>query len=141
MMMFLLLMMLFLSSFSSMMMIMMLISFTFIYVIKLYLFLDTFWYSYIVMMIVMSGVLVLFTYMASLSSNESIDFNKSLLFLFLSLMLYNEENMMEEVMETHSVSIWDQKLMNLNIMILIFLLITMFMVVKLSNFNFGSLRI
>nr|QTC08237.1 NADH dehydrogenase subunit 6 [Nigronia serricornis] len=122
---------------------------------------QTFWFSYILFLIMLGGMLVLFIYMTSLASNELFYFSmKSLsinmgilttLFLFfvwyfpynnfLNLdmnnfkltSIYTENNM-------ELLKLYNFPTMNLTLMLVIYLFLTLIIVVKITNINQGPLR-
>nr|YP_133768.1 NADH dehydrogenase subunit 6 [Dermatobia hominis]AAR16445.1 NADH dehydrogenase subunit 6 [Dermatobia hominis] len=124
----------------------------------------TFWFSYILFLVFMGGMLVLFIYVTSLASNEmfslSIKLTSILLFMFLisSMLLYfidknillqyfNIEtkpiNLMNSFISENSLSL--NKLYNfptnmLTIMLMNYLLITLIAIVKITKLFKGPLR-
>nr|QTC08198.1 NADH dehydrogenase subunit 6 [Sinochauliodes squalidus] len=123
--------------------------------------LQTFWFSYILFLIMLGGMLVLFIYMTSLASNELFSFSmKSLMlnstiliimmimfFLFipyfnmlnldannLNLTFINTENNMELL------KLYNFPTMNLTLMLVNYLFLTLIAVVKITNINQGPLR-
>nr|ARH54413.1 NADH dehydrogenase subunit 6 [Hippodamia undecimnotata] len=117
-----------------------------------------FWFSYILMLIMIGGLLVLFIYMTSIASNEKFKFNinilitfmlMTLLFMFMDLnmplysILTNE--LTQNITETKTFFMNLSKFMNypnsnIFVMIMFYLLISMIAVVKISKFNYGPLR-
>nr|UFZ13226.1 NADH dehydrogenase subunit 6 [Neochauliodes tonkinensis] len=123
--------------------------------------LQTFWFSYILFLILLGGMLVLFIYMTSLASNELFSFSmKSLLMNFIILMLmmllmtkyipfnnllnldmnkfnyyslYSENNM-------ELLKLYNFPTMNLTLMLVSYLFLTLIIVVKITNINQGPLR-
>nr|UFZ13200.1 NADH dehydrogenase subunit 6 [Neochauliodes sinensis] len=123
--------------------------------------LQTFWFSYILFLILLGGMLVLFIYMTSLASNELFSFSmKSLLmnFIIMSLMmivmmiyipynnllnldmtkfnnysLYTENNI-------ELLKLYNFPTMNLTLMLVSYLFLTLIIVVKITNINQGPLR-
>nr|YP_009560647.1 NADH dehydrogenase subunit 6 [Liriomyza chinensis]AWX34635.1 NADH dehydrogenase subunit 6 [Liriomyza chinensis] len=125
----------------------------------------TFWFSYILFLIFLGGMLVLFIYTTSLASNEMFSFSTKLMlnsmtwFLILSLMillidktyLYSffenlEMSQMNEMkLLTQENTINMHKLYNYptnttTILIMNYLLITMIATVKITKIYFGPLR-
>nr|APX39833.1 NADH dehydrogenase subunit 6 [Apteropeda ovulum] len=119
-----------------------------------------FWYSYILFLIMIGGMLVLFIYMTSIASNEKFKFNmKMMLFLiftfFLMIMMFmftdffysNSTNQLMEMkmnwLLNNNFSL--MKYFNypnyfIMIMLISYLFITLIAIVKITNFSFGSLR-
>nr|ARH54166.1 NADH dehydrogenase subunit 6 [Calvia decemguttata] len=118
-----------------------------------------FWFSYILILIMIGGLLVLFIYMTSIASNEKFKFNK---FLMLTLIMTFIIMMLVKIMENYYLNNLNNELMNnffmnynfnlnlskfLNfpnsnifILIIFYLLISMIAIVKITKFNFGPLR-
>nr|UFZ13905.1 NADH dehydrogenase subunit 6 [Neochauliodes umbratus] len=123
--------------------------------------LQTFWFSYILFLILLGGMLVLFIYMTSLASNELFSFSmKSLLMNFIILLLmmlvmmiyipYN--NLLNlDMNKFNSYSLYTENniellklynfpTMNLTLMLVSYLFLTLIIVVKITNINQGPLR-
>nr|WIL79936.1 NADH dehydrogenase subunit 6 [Callimerus sp.] len=119
-----------------------------------------FWFSYILFLIMIGGMLILFIYMTSIASNEKFLFSNKLLLLFLVSLLftfmmffidsYFSYNILNNF-ETYKLnlnlnfSLSMNKFFNFpNYMIfyisILYLLITLIAVVKISNLNLGPLR-
>nr|YP_009738177.1 NADH dehydrogenase subunit 6 [Hippodamia variegata]QIB71482.1 NADH dehydrogenase subunit 6 [Hippodamia variegata] len=121
-----------------------------------------FWFSYILILIMIGGLLVLFIYMTSVASNEKFKFNKSIfmMLIFFSMIIFTKLILESNLYEFNLIfnneliqSIEETKIFNLNlskfinypnsnifIMIMFYLLISMIAVVKISKSNFGPLR-
>nr|APX40080.1 NADH dehydrogenase subunit 6 [Orestia punctipennis] len=117
-----------------------------------------FWYSYILFLIMIGGLLILFLYMTSIASNEKFKFNNKLflltlmsLLLMISLFLldhfyFNYLNQISDTkinMMTNSISM--NKYLNfpnnfMMIMMIIYLFLTLIAIVKITNFSYGSMR-
>nr|YP_009917563.1 NADH dehydrogenase subunit 6 [Issoria eugenia]QLM00881.1 NADH dehydrogenase subunit 6 [Issoria eugenia] len=128
---------------------------------------NTYWFSYILFLIFLGGLLVLFIYVSSIAFNElfmiSI-FNKMLVFLsifyitIISLYFKNNLNFMnlyfnDEMMNFFNSLLFMNNEYNLNLMklyneqtylmmmmLIIYLFITLIAVVKITNIFFGPLR-
>nr|QIV24767.1 NADH dehydrogenase subunit 6 [Pseudoplites inexpectatus] len=119
-----------------------------------------FWFSYILFLIMVGGMLILFIYMTSVASNEKFKFSPKL-FSFISMMMLvlapilfldktitNLFNISYEMLKQDNVYSNNLSLskffnmpMNLNLMVIIvYLLITLIVVVKLTNIQHGPLR-
>nr|AML26304.1 NADH dehydrogenase subunit 6 [Hydrophilidae sp. BMNH 1274334] len=115
---------------------------------------NNFWFSYILFMIMIGGMLVLFIYMTSIASNEKFKFSKIILLSFISIMtlimLYTliSDSLMSEYKE-----LFNYQILNLNlnkyinypyniitIMMILYLLMTLIVVVKISKIKYGPLR-
>nr|YP_010714896.1 NADH dehydrogenase subunit 6 [Callimerus chinensis]WDE20710.1 NADH dehydrogenase subunit 6 [Callimerus chinensis] len=119
-----------------------------------------FWYSYILFLIMIGGMLILFIYMTSIASNEKFLFSNKLVLLFIISMLflmmmffidsffsYNILNNFEtyKLNLPLNFSFSMNKFFNFpNFLIfyisILYLLITLIAVVKISNLNLGPLR-
>nr|APX39650.1 NADH dehydrogenase subunit 6 [Longitarsus lycopi] len=119
-----------------------------------------FWYSYIIFLIMIGGMLILFIYMTSIASNEKFKFNKNYILLYLmfiitlSLMLLIDPyylNLFNNIIDMKN------SLLNINkqlsmmkyfnypnyfimMMMIIYLFITLIAIVKITKFNYGALR-
>nr|AND96755.1 NADH deshydrogenase subunit 6 [Onthophagus longimanus] len=115
-----------------------------------------YWYSYILFLIMIGGMLVLFIYMTSVASNEKFSPSIKLLFYFLSMILIfmillpmmdpfylNLNNNFIELNEIINMSL--NKYYNLPnsiimYMLILYLLISLLAIVKITSFKKGSLR-
>nr|AML25916.1 NADH dehydrogenase subunit 6 [Staphylinidae sp. BMNH 1274216] len=115
-----------------------------------------FWYSYILFLIMIGGMLILFIYMTSIASNEKFKFSPmisltlmitmftSILTLFMNYFYWINFNT-EMLSSTMLFSISLNKFINnpsnfILFMIIIYLLITLIAVVKITNIKHGPLR-
>nr|YP_009971770.1 NADH dehydrogenase subunit 6 [Cucujus kempi]QNG56480.1 NADH dehydrogenase subunit 6 [Cucujus kempi] len=116
-----------------------------------------FWYSYILFLIMVGGMLVLFIYMTSIASNEKFKFSPKL-FLSISLLIpislfimfinnlltptyLNENTNFNNLNFSFSMNKymnWPTNMMYF--IIIIYLFITLIAVVKITNINYGPLR-
>nr|YP_004564079.1 NADH dehydrogenase subunit 6 [Libelloides macaronius]CBW30529.1 NADH dehydrogenase subunit 6 [Libelloides macaronius] len=127
------------------------------------LFTYSYWFAYILFLIMLGGMLVLFIYVTSLASNELFMFSMknmlmsmmimslfvvSTLFIDYSmlmtssmemLMLSPENNMFLEN-ENSLIKLYNNPTMNITVMMINNLLLTLIVVVKITNINYGSLR-
>nr|QTC08159.1 NADH dehydrogenase subunit 6 [Parachauliodes japonicus] len=122
---------------------------------------QTFWFSYILFLIMLGGMLVLFIYMTSLASNELFTFSmksllmNSMIVTIILMMLYiytpylnllnldmNKLNMMMINTENNIelLKLYNFPTMNLTLMLVIYLFLTLIIVVKITNINQGPLR-
>nr|ALL97413.1 NADH dehydrogenase subunit 6 [Asiemphytus rufocephalus] len=121
-----------------------------------------FWYMYILFLIMLGGMLILFIYVSSLSSNQKFIFDKNFLLINLILMMmiflmiilmknlnYFNLDMIKlmnvEIEENFMLKMSLNKLYNkptnqIMIMLINYLLITLFIIVKITNINMGALR-
>ena len=123
----------------------------------------SFWFSYILFLIFLGAMLVLFIYVASLASNETFGFSSFLLILtagtlLLSFLLTLLDPLTINIpiavsqssITTSSIftsapsllnSIYNTTTMNLTLFIVLYLLLTLIAVVKITNTFFGPLRL
>nr|UYB77585.1 NADH dehydrogenase subunit 6 [Philonthus lomatus] len=117
-----------------------------------------FWFSYILFLIMVGGMLVLFIYMTSIASNEKFMFSNYLSILFIimlmsSVMIYLlfDNNLLS--LMNFSSSMNNSYMFTLNLskffnypsniilfLMIIYLFFTLIAVVKITNINFGPLR-
>nr|YP_009179032.1 NADH dehydrogenase subunit 6 [Hepialus xiaojinensis]ALK03771.1 NADH dehydrogenase subunit 6 [Hepialus xiaojinensis] len=127
---------------------------------------NTFWFSYILFLTILGGLLVMFIYVASIASNEMFKFNSNLLLFYLMIMmtmfiiilmfnnlywlnlninseLLNFFNKMIFFNNENSINIskiYNNQSYFLTLMSIIYLLITLFAIIKIININYGPLR-
>nr|AYQ19059.1 NADH dehydrogenase subunit 6 [Galerucinae sp. 1 ACP-2013] len=120
-----------------------------------------FWYSYILFLIMIGGMLILFMYMTSIASNEKFKFNMKLLILFnfsiLIILLmtiffdqfyFNSLIKMNEIYNyqmNYNNSMSMMKYLNfphnfIMLMMIIYLFVTLIAIVKITNITKGPLR-
>nr|YP_010264216.1 NADH dehydrogenase subunit 6 [Lucanus cervus]QGQ62207.1 NADH dehydrogenase subunit 6 [Lucanus cervus]UIN24728.1 NADH dehydrogenase subunit 6 [Lucanus cervus] len=118
----------------------------------------SFWYSYIMFLIMIGGMLVLFMYMTSVASNEKFKFSwkisltaftiSSLIFSLQTKNLWIEPHNIintEALKNSESFFFSLNKFLNepsytLSITLIIYLLITLIAVIKIVNINYGPIR-
>nr|APX40886.1 NADH dehydrogenase subunit 6 [Psylliodes hispanus] len=120
----------------------------------------TFWYSYILFLIMVGGMLILFIYMTSIASNEKFKFNQNIMYsLMIMMMIMILLMFMDLYYMNYFFNIHDMKNMNLNFnnnlslkkyfnypnfnlmfMMILYLFITLIAVVKITNNSYGPLR-
>nr|YP_009677012.1 NADH dehydrogenase subunit 6 [Dorcus hansi]QDH81672.1 NADH dehydrogenase subunit 6 [Dorcus hansi] len=118
----------------------------------------TFWYSYILLLIMIGGMLVLFMYMTSVASNEKFKFSPYLTTLLLMVsmvwiplsMLIDQWFINSKIMISENIMINSpveslNKFLNfpaisISTLLIIYLLITLIVVIKISKFKQGPLR-
>nr|YP_010010052.1 NADH dehydrogenase subunit 6 [Anoplistes halodendri]QNS38609.1 NADH dehydrogenase subunit 6 [Anoplistes halodendri] len=117
-----------------------------------------FWFSYILFLVMVGGMLVLFIYMTSVASNEKFKFSSKLfimtmLFLF-SMAVYismTDSLMISEDLFSSELKQWTEEnksmnkymnfpMSNLLFLIISYLLIALIMVVKITDSKYGPLR-
>nr|AXA45536.1 NADH dehydrogenase subunit 6 [Paederus fuscipes] len=118
-------------------------------------FLLNYWFSYILFLIMIGGMLVLFIYMTSVASNEKFKFSMKIFYLFMIMMIFLLMIMNYDSMLINPTNLLIIKQTNLNIslskfinfpfnlilyMMIIYLFITLIAVVKITNIKYGPLR-
>nr|ATL58859.1 NADH dehydrogenase subunit 6 [Apatura laverna] len=127
---------------------------------------NTYWFSYILFLIFLGGLLVLFIYVSSIASNELFKisiFNKSFFFLFFFMMLnsfllknnlywmnyfFNDEMInffnsflfFNNEFNINLSKLYNEQTYLLTLIMIIYLFITLIAVVKITNIFFGPLR-
>nr|YP_009532920.1 NADH dehydrogenase subunit 6 [Mantispa japonica]AYG51255.1 NADH dehydrogenase subunit 6 [Mantispa japonica] len=122
---------------------------------------STYWFNYIMFLVMIGGMLVLFIYVTSLASNElfNLSMNNLMLLLMLFLILLIMTNNMDMFLnikmnfETldltnhfikensfNLIKLYNNSTMNITLMMIMYLLMTLIIVVKITNINYGSLR-
>nr|ALO70954.1 NADH deshydrogenase subunit 6 [Pselaphinae sp. 12 EF-2015] len=120
--------------------------------------LSNFWFSYILFLIFIGGMLILFMYMISIASNDMFFLNKILLiaiifilmitlsiFMNFDLYILNLFTMMENYFMNYMINSFLLKFFNypnkyILIILMIYLFITLIVCVKISNTSFGPMR-
>nr|YP_009107079.1 NADH dehydrogenase subunit 6 [Oxytate striatipes]AIT96926.1 NADH dehydrogenase subunit 6 [Oxytate striatipes] len=132
----------FVISFQPLFMVSSLILITLMYSYLIYKITGTFWFSYILLMVMMSGVLVVFTYMVSLIPNESFEiYSLMFFFSFLMMMLLNFNFFFLSDMSFISMNLWMTELSYMNLFLVSFLLVIMLLVVYMSYMEEGAFRV
>nr|URQ17586.1 NADH dehydrogenase subunit 6 [Brontispa longissima] len=112
------------------------------------------WFSYILFLVMIGGMLIIFMYMTNVASNEKFPKMKNLFFLasipfaLLSLLTLTDKFWMfteinfksSNLLELSLKKFYMFPLSTMMILIMVYLLITMIMVVKLTQTNMGPLR-
>nr|YP_009407618.1 NADH dehydrogenase subunit 6 [Maja crispata]ASF62435.1 NADH dehydrogenase subunit 6 [Maja crispata] len=122
----------------------------------------SFWFSYILFMIFLGGMLVLFIYVSSLASNEIFSFSASsfmviltlslilfFLFMFLDPLMTSSNSNLPQVSMNLSFSstpltimwIYGSSIMYFTLFIILYLLLTLIVIVKITNLFKGPLRL
>nr|YP_010626113.1 NADH dehydrogenase subunit 6 [Sininocellia gigantos]WBK02937.1 NADH dehydrogenase subunit 6 [Sininocellia gigantos] len=115
---------------------------------------NIYWFSYILFIIMIGGMMILFIYMTSLASNEKFIFSSLWFFInfitFFSLILLimwifpyefniinlnNEQNLIFNLNK-----LYNMNSKNITLISIIYLLITLIIVIKITNKNLGPLR-
>nr|YP_009350400.1 NADH dehydrogenase subunit 6 [Crepititermes verruculosus]AQP26985.1 NADH dehydrogenase subunit 6 [Crepititermes verruculosus] len=116
---------------------------------------SSFWFSYILFMIMIGGMLVLFMYMTSLASNEMFSPSNKMLMMtvvLLPIMMYtmptvtnNKEmnvydKMMENEIMTTTTVMYNQMMGIMTTLLVLYMLLTLIVVVNIINVSKGPLR-
>nr|QZK21945.1 NADH dehydrogenase subunit 6 [Amitermes sp. QLD_088] len=116
---------------------------------------SSFWFSYILFMIMIGGMLVLFMYMTSLASNEMFSPSNKMLMATLTLLpilMYtmptvtnNKEmkmydTMMENEILTTTTVMYNQMMGTMTTLLVLYMLLTLIVVVNIINVSKGPLR-
>nr|QVM79267.1 NADH dehydrogenase subunit 6 [Vesperus sanzi] len=118
-----------------------------------------YWFSYILFLIFVGGILILFIYMTSIASNEKFKFSYKLsILLFFSILLlipiyFTDPYLLNMNLKNYELMNQNMNLWNLSMnnyfnwpkimilyLIITFLLLTLIMAVKVTNINYGPLR-
>nr|ACA62666.1 NADH dehydrogenase subunit 6 [Calisoga longitarsis] len=125
----------FVGSSQPMSLVLLLIFVTLSYVLYLYVVMKTFWYSFVIMIVMLSGVLVVFTYMASMSPNEKFIWSgislMILIVVFLGVLVDGWGYPLSHV----SLKLWDGWTMLVVGWLISFLLVVMLMVIWVSEWG------
>nr|YP_010022218.1 NADH dehydrogenase subunit 6 [Oxyopes licenti]QOL12233.1 NADH dehydrogenase subunit 6 [Oxyopes licenti] len=133
---------LFIISLQPVFMVSILIFITLLYSYLIYKVIGTFWFSYMLLMVMLSGVLVIFTYMVSLVPNESFEVvNLVILLSFMVSMFLNWGLNFNNDMGIMSMDLWASYLGSFSLFLVIFLLAVMLLVVVVSCMTEGSFRV
>nr|CTP93717.1 NADH dehydrogenase subunit 6 [Pseudoniphargus gorbeanus] len=125
--------------------------------IMLTLFTVSSWFSFMLLMVYLSGMMIVFIYVSSVASNELFymdKYNYMFVLMFIPLiimMMPNMENTQSEVTSTltmnytsatitKTIKLFSKSLYLMTIMLIIYILLTMIMVMKNSSFSTGPLR-
>nr|AQP29818.1 NADH dehydrogenase subunit 6 [Isognathotermes ugandensis] len=115
----------------------------------------SFWFSYILFMIMIGGMLVLFMYMTSLASNEMFSPSNKMLMTTLAMlpilmpMMTNSinnkemnvhETMMENEITTTTTVMYNQMMGTMTTLLVLYMLMTLIVVVNIINVSSGPLR-
>nr|YP_010026030.1 NADH dehydrogenase subunit 6 [Cyriopagopus hainanus]QOQ36844.1 NADH dehydrogenase subunit 6 [Cyriopagopus hainanus] len=100
----------------------------------------TFLYSMVLMLVILSGVMVIFTYMASMNPNEKFEFFFVGMMIMLLFSFYwgNEWKIM---VTFEMLDMWNSSIMVVNEYLVSFLLVIMFMTIWISGWWYGPLRV
>nr|AYR05338.1 NADH dehydrogenase subunit 6 [Coleoptera sp. ACP-2013] len=124
----------------------------------------TFWMSYILFLVMVGGMLILFTYVTSIASNETFNLSNKLVIMnmmFLLMMnifllmdnslfyqLFKINDMIQMTEQWNNINefnivlnkIYNKPNLWVSILLINYLLLALIVVVKITNFNYGPLR-
>nr|WNL54521.1 NADH dehydrogenase subunit 6 [Amitermes amifer] len=115
----------------------------------------SFWFSYILFMIMIGGMLVLFMYMTSLASNEMFSPSNKMLMTTLMLLpiltymmptvtnskeMNTHNTMMENEILTTTTVMYNQMMGTMTTLLVLYMLLTLIVVVNIINVSSGPLR-
>nr|QNV12052.1 NADH dehydrogenase subunit 6 [Linyphia triangularis] len=114
-----------------------------VYSLFIYYSVSSFWFGYILILVLLSGVLVIFSYVVSLIPNESFEVLSLMLLLvsFIYLFFLDFFYAMVEDLSFSSLLIWESLLSGYLMYLVMFLLGIMVMVVYVSTPFAGALRV
>nr|QOX09887.1 NADH dehydrogenase subunit 6 [Limassolla sp. XZ-2020] len=110
------------------------------------------WFVMITFLMMIGGLLILFTYMSSMASNEKFKIKLNMMLLLIIIFLMMDEMIMQnQIKETMSLNkfflsdlslmkIYNNKSMMLTLMMILYLLLTMISVTKMVKHHKGPLR-
>nr|YP_010117776.1 NADH dehydrogenase subunit 6 [Diplonevra funebris]QPN53549.1 NADH dehydrogenase subunit 6 [Diplonevra funebris] len=118
---------------------------------------ETYWFSYILFLVFLGGMLILFIYVTSLASNETFSMSMKTIMLFIIMMIimmlfiYMYDNLINNFIFNYKMNFYNENSYNLiklfnyptnliTIMLMNYLLITLIAVVKITNIFYGPLR-
>nr|WHM51846.1 NADH dehydrogenase subunit 6 [Cahuallitermes intermedius] len=116
---------------------------------------SSFWFSYILFMIMIGGMLVLFMYMTSLASNEMFSPSNKMMMITLATLpalMYTMptatnnkemkmyETLMENEITTSTTVMYNQMMGTMTTMLVLYMLLTLIVVVNIINVSKGPLR-
>nr|YP_009995334.1 NADH dehydrogenase subunit 6 [Ochthebius capicola]QNP09737.1 NADH dehydrogenase subunit 6 [Ochthebius capicola] len=116
-----------------------------------------YWFSYILFLIMVGGMLVLFIYMTSIASNEKFKFNNKLMmmmmvisFIFICIMFFMDKYMIINNNFNYFITMnynyyslnkfFNSPSNSIMFLMIIYLFITLIAVVKITSFKLGPLR-
>nr|ALO77160.1 NADH deshydrogenase subunit 6 [Anaspis sp. ANA02] len=116
-----------------------------------------YWFSYILFLILVGSMLILFIYMTSIASNEKFYFNKNFIFLIfvpIFSFMFNKMTMNINTINTDMYMSIENTLLSMSMIkylsfpsnlilmfLIIYLLLTLIVIVKITNFKNGPLRL
>lgn len=114
-----------------------------IYSLYLFWYLRRFWFSYIIVLVLIRGVLVVFTYIISVLPNESFEVSRLIVLVFRIVLIYKNKFHEEIIQDIRlgRIKIWERITIILRLFLVIYLLFIMVMVVWVGIIERGAVRI
>nr|YP_011036690.1 NADH dehydrogenase subunit 6 [Xestocephalus biprocessus]WRK21294.1 NADH dehydrogenase subunit 6 [Xestocephalus biprocessus] len=113
----------------------------------------TAWFSMLTFLMMIGGLLILFTYMSSIASNEKMKTSVNITLMMLMMLTIMDEMMIENQMEEKQemmkmlttekmsmIKLFNTKSMTITILMILYLLLSMISVSKIINHHEGPLR-
>lgn len=100
----------------------------------------TFWFRFIIIIVMIRGILVVFSYMARLSPNERFEASWAGIIVVFFMWVIREYKWGESVSYS-SLKLWENRVMEINIFIVSFLLIIIVAVVWVRRWRVGAVRV
>nr|YP_010373821.1 NADH dehydrogenase subunit 6 [Malcus auriculatus]UPI55348.1 NADH dehydrogenase subunit 6 [Malcus auriculatus] len=106
---------------------------------------NSFWFSYVVLIIMLSGMMVLFIYMASVASNEKMIFSMKLFYIVTMMMIVTNYKMYWMKLDNNWINMSMNMLFNsitmmITLIMVVYLFFCMMIISKIVNINEGPLR-
>lgn len=112
-----------------------------IYSYFVYISIMSYWFSYILVIIILRGVLVVFTYIISLIPNEMFEnYNIMYIYILFIISVLSYDYILKEINELVSLMVWVSLYGILNIFIISFLFIIILIIVWFRYYNEGAIR-
>lgn len=118
-----------------------LIIITLVYSYFIFKVIGSYWFRYLLLLVILSGVLVVFTYIVSLIPNESFEVYMIVIVFFFIFFFIKYYDLYNVNIGFISVNLWERYLGMFRLFLIRFLLVVIFLVVILRNINIGSVRV
>lgn len=119
-----------------------LIFITFVYSFFIFISRGTYWFGYLLLIVILRGVLVVFTYMVTLIPNESFEiYHLIIVFLLILILVVKLDFSFFFEMRFLTLNLWISYLGVFNLFLITFLLVIILLVVLLRGINLGSFRV
>lgn len=118
-----------------------LIVITLVYSYFIFKVIGSYWFRYLLLLVIIRGVLVVFTYILRLIPNESFEVYIMVLIFFIMFFFLKYWGVYNVNIGFVSVNLWETYLGIFSLFLIGFLLVVIFLVVILRNINIGSVRV